>query len=167
MLIFQKRVSEIDSQIASATTAIRAEKEASDALASQRQEQIQTLTADAEKARKEADTKHSIGMRWKTRAETLIAEANTRTQTLAARDQTIAELNSKVESLTQELEGSKTKIEELEKKVAEAEKSASDKEATVQRLQGELSKAQSGQTSAPAASSGSADTAQLVSISRG
>lgn len=120
-----------------------------------------------EKARKEADTKHSIGMRWKTRAEQLIAETNTRTQTLAARDQTISELNAKVESLGQELEGNKTKVTELEQKATEVEKGLQTKESTVQRLQSELSKAQSGgqasQSPAPAAAS-TEQTAQLVSL---
>lgn len=103
-------------------------------------------------------------MRWKQRAEALITEANTRTQTLATRDQTITELNAKVESLGQELEASKTKIGELEKKVEEAEKGVQNKESTVQRLQSELSKAQSGgQASQPAATAGPTDTAQLVS----
>lgn len=115
-----------------------------------------------EKARKEADTKHSIGMRWKTRAEQLIIENNGRTQT-------ISELNAKVESLSQELEGNKIKIAELEKKAEDAEKGLQTKESTVQRLQTELSKAQSGvqasQSPAPAAAS-TEQTGQLVSIIR-
>lgn len=108
----------MDGRVESATKAIRAEKEASDTLASTRQEQITSLTADLEKSKRDVDQKHSIGMRWKTRADSLILEAKTRTDSLAENEKLIGELKSKVEGLTKELEASKAKIAELEKKVA-------------------------------------------------
>lgn len=165
----QKRVSEIDSQIASATTSIQAEKAAAEALASSRQEQIDALTTDLEKSRKDVENKHSIGMRWKTRGDGFIADLKTRSETISAHVQTITDLNGKVDSLTQELEGNKTKIAELEAKVADTEKASSAKESTVQRLQSELSKAQSGsgsqatQLSSAPATTASDNSAELVS----
>jgi peptidoglycan hydrolase CwlO-like protein len=60
--------------------------------------------------------KHSIGIRWKARADTLTQEARTRQTTLEEKDKAVAELTTKVEGLTKELEGSKAKIGELEKK---------------------------------------------------
>jgi len=62
--------------------------------------------------------KHHIGIRWKSRADTLTQEARTRQTTLEEKDKTISELTTKVEGLTKEIEGSKTKIGELEKKAA-------------------------------------------------
>jgi len=62
--------------------------------------------------------KHHIGIRWKSRADTLTQEARTRQTTLEEKDKTISELTTKVEGLTKELEGSKARIGELEKKVA-------------------------------------------------
>lgn len=134
----------------SATTSLKAEKEAADSLATTRQGQIDKLTSDLEAARKDVDTKHSIGMRWKSRGDQLIAEAKTRTETLAARDQTVTELNEKVAGLTKELEGTKAKITELEKKVADTDRGNHAKDLTVQRLQSELSKAQAGGAAKPA-----------------
>ena len=60
--------------------------------------------------------KHSIGIRWKARADTLTQEARTRQTTLEEKEKAVAELTTKVEGLTKELEGSKAKIGELEKK---------------------------------------------------
>jgi len=62
--------------------------------------------------------KHSIGIRWKARADTLTQEARTRQTTLEEKEKAVAELTTKVEGLTKELEGSKAKIGELEKKAA-------------------------------------------------
>jgi nucleoprotein TPR len=102
--------------VESATQSLRAEKEAADALASTRQEQITSLTADLEKSKKDVEMKHSIGIRWKARADTLTQEARTRQTTLEEKEKAVAELTTKVEGLTKELEGSKAKIGELEKK---------------------------------------------------
>jgi len=62
--------------------------------------------------------KHSIGIRWKARADTLTQEARTRQTTLEEKEKAVMELTTKVEGLTKELEGSKAKIGELEKKAA-------------------------------------------------
>jgi nucleoprotein TPR len=161
----QKRASEIDSRVEAATTSLRGEKEAANSLANTRQSQIEKLTSDLEAARKDVETKHSIGMRWKGRGDALIAEAKTRTETLAARDQTITELNEKVDNLTKELEDTKAKITELEKKVADTERGNHAKDMTVQRLQSELSKAQGGAAKlAPAQAAPSTDNSEeLVS----
>jgi predicted nucleic acid-binding Zn-ribbon protein len=87
-------------------------------LASTRQEQITSLTADLEKSKKDVEMKHSIGIRWKARADTLTQEARSRQTTLEEKEKAVAELTTKVEGLTKELEGSKAKIGELEKKAA-------------------------------------------------
>lgn len=163
MTDFQKRVSEIDTQIESATASLRSEK---DALATSHKEELAKLTADLEKAKSESDAKHGIGMRWKSRADQLAGDVKNRNETIATRDQTITELNEKVETITKELEGTKSKISELEKKVADTERGSHAKDLTVQRLQSELSKAQAGQGS-PAAGQPAApadDSAELVCL---
>lgn len=62
--------------------------------------------------------KHNIGIRWKSRADTLTQEARTRQTALEEKDKSISDLTTKVEGLNKELEGSKAKIGELEKKAA-------------------------------------------------
>jgi uncharacterized coiled-coil DUF342 family protein len=89
--------------------------------------------------KQESQSRYSIGIRWKQRADTLSAEAKTRTET-------ITELTTKVEEIGKELEGAKTKIGELEKKVAEPQNASAGAEA-----------------SAPVAA---ADSAELVSLCR-
>jgi predicted nucleic acid-binding Zn-ribbon protein len=74
--------------------------------------------------------KHSIGIRWKARADTLTQEARTRQTTLEEKEKAVAELTTKVEGLTKELEGSKAKIGELEKKATPAPAPASAAAAT-------------------------------------
>lgn len=87
--------------------------------------------------------RYQIGIRWKQRGDTLIAEAKTRSEALAAQEQIVTELNAKVEELGKELESARAKVAELEKKVSEN------------------AGAPSGETAAPAA-----DNAELVSRSR-
>ena len=87
--------------------------------------------------------KHHIGIRWKSRADTLTQEARTRQTTLEEKDKTISELTTKVEGLTKELEGSKAKIGELEKKATAAPSATP--------------------VATPSSSEAPADTAELVS----
>ena len=101
--------------MAAATTSLRAEKDAADSLATSRQAQITTLTADLEKSKKDVEAKHSIGLRWKGRADTLTTEAKAQKESLAESEKLVSELKAKVDDLTKELEASKGKIAELEK----------------------------------------------------
>ncbi|WVF69077.1 hypothetical protein IAT40_003851 [Kwoniella sp. CBS 6097] len=162
----EKKVSDFDARLASATTSVRAEKEAADALANTRSEEIKTLQAEVERLKAESDSRYRIGINWKRRADTLTeaqtATTQTHTEAIAAKDKEIEEVKQNIENLNKEIEAHKTKIIEAEKKLAESERTAALKENTVQRLQSELNKAQSGTGAAPApAADNSAQIAEL------
>jgi nucleoprotein TPR len=106
--------------VASATTALRGEKDAADALAATRQEQITSLNADVEKLRAESQSRYQIGIRWKQRADALGGEVKTKSEAMTAKEQEVTDLTIKVEELGKELESARGKITELEKKVAES-----------------------------------------------
>ncbi|WWC63005.1 uncharacterized protein I303_105603 [Kwoniella dejecticola CBS 10117] len=144
----EAKVADFDSRLDAATSSVRAEKEASDALANTRSEEIKTLQAEVERLKAESDSRYRIGINWKRRADTLTetqaSTAQSHTQALEAKDKEIKEVSEKIDSLNKEIEENKSKIGEIEKKLTEAERVNGLKENTVQRLQSELTKAQSG-----------------------
>nr|XP_031858524.1 uncharacterized protein CI109_006047 [Kwoniella shandongensis]KAA5525596.1 hypothetical protein CI109_006047 [Kwoniella shandongensis] len=143
----EKKVEDFDSRLAAATTSVRAEKEAAEALAKTRAEEITSLTAEIERLKQESDSRYRIGINWKRRADALTESQTTTQQThgaaIAEKDKEIEEINKKIGDLNTELESTKTKL-------TEAERVSELKENTVQRLQSELNKAQTtaGQASA-------------------
>ncbi|KAK8864149.1 hypothetical protein IAR55_001395 [Kwoniella newhampshirensis] len=155
----EKRVEDFDGRLASATTSVRAEKEAVEALAKTRAEEISTLTTEIERLKQESENRYRIGINWKRRADAL-TESQTSTQqshatAVADKDKEIADINKKIGDLSSELEIARSKL-------TEAERVSALKENTVQRLQSELSKAQTaGQAAAPPAQS---DNAALIAL---
>ncbi|WRT66753.1 uncharacterized protein IL334_003716 [Kwoniella shivajii] len=160
----EAKVADFDSRLEAATSAVRAEKQASDALADTRSEEIKTLQGEVEKLKSESDSRYRIGINWKRRADALTeSQTNTtqsHTEAIAAKDKEIQDVNEKIEGLNKEIEGHKVKITDIEKKLVESERVNALKENTVQRLQSELNKAQSG-AAVPAAGDKSAELATL------
>ena len=155
----QKRAEDLDARIDSATTSIRAEKDAAESLAASRTTEIATLTSTLETVRAESENRYRIGINWRGRATKLGEEKTTLSDTIAAKDKEIEEINGNIASLNGEIATAKGRIVEMEKKLADSERGSQLKEGTVQRLQSELAKAQGQGQSAAAAT----DTAAMVS----
>ncbi|ORY31757.1 hypothetical protein BCR39DRAFT_525256 [Naematelia encephala] len=161
----EQRAEDFDKRLAAATEAVRAEKDAAEALAASRATEITNLQTEVQTANKSAENFKSIGLNWKKRTDTLHIEKATWSTTLASKDQEIASLNQKVENLTKELEGVKQSLSEAEEKLQTAKRADDLKEATVSRLQSELAAAKKVPASATApATTSPSDEGALASL---
>ncbi|ODN74219.1 hypothetical protein L202_07665 [Cryptococcus amylolentus CBS 6039] len=138
----EAKVSDFESRLAAATTSVRTEKEAADALAATRATEIATIKADLEKAQTESESRLRIGLNWKRRADNLTEQIaqNTKSQGEAAQEN--EKKAQEAEKRVKELEG---EVDGLKKKVEEVERAASLKEGTIQRLQSELTSSKADQ----------------------
>ena len=158
-LLFQKRAEDLDARIDSATTSIRAEKDAAESLAASRATEITTLTSTLETVRAESENRYRIGINWRGRATKLGEEKTALSESIVAKDKEIEEINGNIASLNGEIETTKARIVDVEKKLADSERGSQLKDGTVQRLQSELAKAQGQGQNGTAVT----DTAAMVS----
>ena len=173
----QKRTEDFDARLASATTDIQAEKDASEALAKTKTDE---LTAELEAMKKQSDDRFRIGSNWRRRAaelETKVKENENQLADLTAKSEqsgtvstdlasTSKELEDarmevldrqtelegvkkRIEDLDKELSETKTKLTEAERKLSESEKGSHVKDMTVSRLQAEMAKAQTHPSTLP------------------
>nr|ODO02371.1 nucleoprotein TPR [Cryptococcus depauperatus CBS 7855] len=136
----EKMSSEFQARIESATVNLRADKEAAEALIKAHEENLVKLRAECDRHKSDSETKQRIGLNWKKRADQLLDQIAETTKihdaAMLERDNKLAEAEEKVKGVNEEIESFKKRIEELERINGL-------KEGTVQRLQSELTKAQS------------------------
>lgn len=123
-----------------ATASVRAEKEASEALSTARQQEVEKLS-------KQSEDRFRIGLNWKKRADQLAEEKSAlqkqSQEDTEVKDKVMQELNAKADGLTAELTSIKEKVEETERKLTEAEEKVRARDATIQGLQAETSTSKS------------------------
>lgn len=158
---------DFDARLATATAAVRAEKEASDALAASRAEEIETLKASLAAAEAATEKMKNIGLNWKRRTESLDtqfkAERATHQEALDAKDKELGEVEAQIEQIQGELEAARTELREGQKQLEESRRAEALKEGTVQRLQSELNAARVAKPGAPGAPAAAQNDAALVS----
>lgn len=160
-------MNDFDSRLATATAAVRAEKEASDALAASRAEEIETLKASLASAEAATEKMKNIGLNWKRRTESLDtqykAERTTHQEAIDAKDKELSEVRAEIERIQGELETARTELRDAQKHLEESRRAEALKEGTVQRLQSELNTARSQKPGAAGAAAPAHDDAALVS----
>lgn len=159
----QRKVQDFDSRLATATATVRAEKEASDALAASRGEEIAALQASIAAAEATAEKMKNIGLNWKRRTESLDTQFKTERaslqETIDAKDKELGEVKAEIEKLQGELEAARTELQDAQKHLEDSRRAEALKEGTVQRLQSELNTARSQK---PGAAAAGADDGALV-----
>lgn len=135
------KVSEADARIATETASIRSELDAAKALAESKTAEIATLKEQVESAKR-------IGLNWQRRSRELQTEVQNAAKTT---QEAVAAKEADVATLKTQLEEAQTKLTEVEKKVSETERDVQTKASTIEKLQAEVSKAQTAAAAAPAA----------------
>ena len=141
----QERAQNLRSGVEAATASIRAEKDAAESLAASTSEQVTSLNSELAQVRDQSADRLRIGTNWRQRAKDLekIQTSNDtdHTERIASKDKELGEVMANITGLRKELEDANVKIAESERKLADSERGSQLKEGTVQRLQSELTSA--------------------------